>query len=82
MNRKASFQLHIQPLFTTGQQACMLKQFELKKYEEVRRWSARIAARLVDKTSAHGWAQREHNEASEVHRCVGEERGRARRVTR
>ena len=50
MNRKVSYQLHIQPLFTSDQQACMKDQFDLKKYEDVKAWSVKIAARLADKT--------------------------------
>ena len=49
MNRKVSYQLHIKPLFTTDQQACMIGTFDLKKYEDVKVCSAKIARRLGDK---------------------------------
>lgn len=50
MNRKVSYQLHIQPLFTAKQQACMLDQLDLKKYEDVRQWAVQIASTLAKKT--------------------------------
>lgn len=54
MNRKASYQLHIQALFTNGQQGCMSYAFDLKKYEDVKLWSTKIAKRLGDKTMPAG----------------------------
>lgn len=54
MNRKVSYQLHIQPLFTSGQQGCMSYAFDLKKYEDVKQWSAKIVRRLTDKTMPAG----------------------------
>jgi hypothetical protein len=50
MNRKTSYALHIQPLFTPSQRSCMLGQFDLNKYEDVKKWATRIAPRLADKT--------------------------------
>jgi len=50
MNRKASYSLHIQPLFTASQRACMLGKFDLYKYEDVRQWAGKIASSLANKT--------------------------------
>jgi len=50
MNRKVSYKLHIQPLFTESQRQCMLDTFDLKKYEDVKQWSVQIGQRLTDKT--------------------------------
>jgi hypothetical protein len=50
MNRKTSYSLHIQPLFTASQRACMLGKFDLNKYEDVRQWAGKIASSLANKT--------------------------------
>lgn len=50
MNRPSSFALHIQPLFTSDQRTCMIKSFDLAKYEDVKKWSAKIAHSLSAKT--------------------------------
>ena len=50
MNRKVSYQLHIQPLFTQAQRECMLDSFDLRKYDDVKQWSTQIGHRLTDKT--------------------------------
>jgi hypothetical protein len=49
MNRPSSFALHIQPLFTSDQRTCMIKSFDLAKYEDVKKWSAKIAHSLTEK---------------------------------
>ena len=43
MNRPSSFALHIQPLFTSDQRTCMIKNFDLAEYEDVKKWSIKIA---------------------------------------
>jgi hypothetical protein len=50
MNRRASYALHIGPLFTESQRQCMLDSFDLKVYEDVKKWSVQIGHRLTDKT--------------------------------
>jgi hypothetical protein len=50
MNRPSSFALHIQPLFTSDQRTCMIKAFDLAKYEDVKKWSDKIAHSLTAKT--------------------------------
>jgi hypothetical protein len=50
VNRPVSFALHIQPLFTSAQRNCMIKAFDLGKYEDVKKWSAKIADSLTNKT--------------------------------
>jgi hypothetical protein len=50
MNRPTSFALHIQPLFTSGQRSCMIRTFDLAKYEDVKQWSDKIAQSLTGKT--------------------------------
>ncbi len=50
MNRPSSFALHIQPLFTSDQRTCMIKAFDLAKYEDVKKWSDKIAHSVTAKT--------------------------------
>ena len=50
MNRKVSYALHIQPLFTDSQRECMLDTFDLKKYDDVKQWSVQIGQRVTEKT--------------------------------
>ena len=50
MNRPVSYALHIQPLFTDDHRQCMLTSFDLKSYEDVKKFSGPIADRLTDKT--------------------------------
>ena len=50
MNRPTSFALHIRPLFTVDQRNCMIKSFDLGKYEDVKQWSVKIAHSLNAKT--------------------------------
>jgi hypothetical protein len=45
-----SFALHIQPLFTLDQQACMVRSFDLAKYQDVKQWRVKIAHSLAAKT--------------------------------
>jgi hypothetical protein len=54
MNRPVSFALHIQPLFPADQRNCMIKAFDLAKYEDVKKWSAKIAEALTAKTMPMG----------------------------
>lgn len=50
MNRPVSFALHIKPLFTSDQRNCMIKAFDLAKYDDVKKWSGKIADSLTAKT--------------------------------
>lgn len=49
-NRPASYDLHISPLFTDGQRACMQATFDLKAYADVKANAEEIYARLADKS--------------------------------
>jgi hypothetical protein len=54
MNRPVSFALHIHLLFTLEQRNCMIKAFDLAKYEDVKKWSVKIAETLTAKTMPLG----------------------------
>jgi hypothetical protein len=47
MNRPVSFALHIMPLFTSDQRNCMIKVFDLAKYDDVKKWSGQIADSIM-----------------------------------
>jgi hypothetical protein len=49
-NRPASYSVHIGPLFTANQQACMINVFDLKSCADVTANAEDIYARLADKS--------------------------------
>jgi hypothetical protein len=50
MNRPASFALHIGPLFTADQRACMIRKFDLAKFDDVKAHAPKILQRLQDQS--------------------------------
>jgi hypothetical protein len=48
MNRPVSFALHIAPLFTSDQRACMIHKFDLAKYADVKAHGPKILQRITD----------------------------------
>jgi hypothetical protein len=49
-NRKASYAMHIRPLFTVKQIQCMTFMFQLDSYEDVKSNAESIYTRLADKS--------------------------------